>query len=200
MNQQIKQQIETQICARLIGLIVPTNLGGRAGRAIEAFLKSIGVPITNASGSDFTIQVTILGITYHIEVKSRDTTATSPHTVGVINIADINLPYEQSTLWQKLQYQIRVTTENNMVIAAELYDFTVPHIQDKFKKGYDYGIKQIIANPLITYTPIDGHWVYFEKHPQGKNNFQLRLSKDDMPAIQRMAKSTYQSLFEETTT
>jgi hypothetical protein len=199
MNQQIKSQIETQICARLLGLVVPTNLGGRAGRAIETFLKSIGVPITNGSGSDFTIQVTILGITYHIEVKSRDTTAISPHTVGVINILDIKKPYEQSTLWQKLQYQIRVTTENNMVIAAELYDLTIPHIQDKFKKGYDYGVQQIIANPNISTTHIDGHWVYFEKHSTGKNSFQLRLSKDDMPAIERMAKSTYQSLFEETT-
>jgi hypothetical protein len=136
MNQQIKNQIETQICAPLMGLIVPTNLGGHAGRAIEAFLKSIGVPITNGAGSDFTIQVTILGITYHIEVKSRDKDAISPYTVGVINIVDINKPYEQSTLWEKLQYQIRVTIENNIVIKSELYDLTVPHIQDKFKKSY----------------------------------------------------------------
>jgi hypothetical protein len=197
MNSQIKQQIETQICQPLIGLVVPTNKGGHAGRYIEAFLKSIGVPITNGSGSDFTIQVTILGITYHIEVKSRDKDATSPHTVGTIHIHDINKSYEQSNLWEKLQYQIRVTTENNMVIRAELYDLTVPHIQDKFKKGYIHGIQQIMANPAISTTHINGHWVYFEKHSKGKNSFQLRLSKDDMPAIERMAKSTYQSLFDE---
>jgi len=197
MNQQIKNQIETQICAPLMGLIVPTNLGGHAGRAVETFLKSIGVPITNGAGSDFTIQVTILGITYHIEVKSRDKDAISPYTVGVINIADINKPYEQSTLWEKLQYQIRVTIENNIVIKAELYDLTVPHIQDKFKKGYDHGVQQIIANPNISCTHINGHWVYFEKHNTGKNSFQLRLSKTDMPAIERMSKSTYQSFFEE---
>jgi hypothetical protein len=197
MNTQIKQQIETQICLPLIGLVVPTNLGGHAGRAVEAFLKKIGVPITNGAGSDFTIQVTILGITYHIEVKSRDKGAISPHTVGTINSCNLNTKYEDSTLWQKLQYQVRVMTENNIVTDAKLYDLTVPHIQEKFKKAYDYGIKQIIANPAVATTHINGHWAYFER--QNDTTFQFRLSKDDMPAILRMARSTFANanLFEE---
>ena len=197
MNTQIKKQIEKQICLPLIGLVVPTNLGGHAGRAIETFLKSIGVPITNGAGSDFTIQVTILGITYHIEVKSRDTTAISPHTVGTISYTDLNIPYKQSTLWQKLQYQVRVTTENNIVTDAKLYDLTVPHIQEKLEKAYDYGITQITADPNITTTHIDGHWAYFER--KSDTSFQFRLSKDDMPAILMMARSTFANtnLFEE---
>jgi hypothetical protein len=197
MNNLIKQQIETQICLPLIGLVVPTNLGGHAGRAVEGFLKRIGVPITNGAGSDFTIQVTILGITYHIEVKSRDKTAISPHTVGSINSCNLNIPYTQSTLWEKLQYQVRVMTENNIVTSAKLYDLTMPHIQEKFTTAYDHGITQIIANPDIATTHIDGHWAYFER--QTDTTFQFRLSKDDMPAILRMAQSTYANtnLFEE---
>jgi hypothetical protein len=197
MNTQIKQQIETQICLPLIGLVVPTNLGGHAGRAVEEFLKRIGVPITNGAGSDFTIQVTILGIIYHIEVKSRDKNAISPHTVGTINSCNLNSKYEHSTLWQKLQYQVRVMTENNIVTDAKLYDLTIPHIQEKFKNAYDHGIKQIIASPSIATTHIDGHWAYFER--QTDTSFQFRLSKDDMPAILRMARSTFANtnLFEE---
>jgi hypothetical protein len=196
MNNQIKQQIETLICKPLIGLPVPTNQGGHAGREVETILENMGVPIKKGAGADITIQVTLLGIKYFIEVKTRDKDATSPHTVGTIHTDNLSVSYEDSNIWEKLQYQIRITTENNVITKAELYDFTRQHIQEKFKNAYEHGIKQIIANPHCSTTPIDGHWAYFERKNTEANSFQYRLSKNDMPAIERMAK-TVDNLFEE---
>ena len=196
MNDQIKQQIENLICKPLIGMSVPTNQGGHAGREVETILENMGVPIKKGSGADITIQVTLLGIKYFIEVKTRDKDATSPHTVGTIHTDNLSVCYEDSNIWEKLQYQIRITTENGIIIKSELYDFTRKHIQDKFKEAYDYGIKYIIANEFCSSTPIDGHWAYFERKAAESNSFQYRLSKNDMPAIERMAK-TVDNLFEE---
>jgi translation initiation factor IF-1 len=196
MNNQIKQQVENLICKPLIGLSVPTNQGGHAGREVETILENMGVPIKKGAGADITIQVTLLGIKYFIEVKTRDKDATSPHTVGTIHADNLSLSYEDSNIWEKLQYQIRIATKDNVIVKAELYDFTRKHIQDKFKEAYEYGVKHIIANQHCSTTPIDGHWAYFERKSAELNSFQYRLSKNDMPAIERMAK-TVDNLFEE---
>jgi len=195
MNIQIKQQIENLFCKPLIGLPVPTNQGGHAGRAVETILENLGAPVQRGEGADFSISINVVGITFYIEIKTRDKSAVSPHTVGTINPECINVKYEDSNIWQKLQYQIRVITENGIIIKTDLYDFTRQHIQQKFKEAYEHGIKQIIANPNITCTHVDGHWGYFEKCNSKSNSFYFRLSCDDMPAIERMAKTV--ELFEE---
>ena len=196
MNNQIKQHIQNLICAPLIGLSVPTNHGGCAGREVETILENMGVPIKKGAGADITIQVTLLNIKYFVEVKTRDKSATSPHTVGTIHVDDMSSKFEDSNIWEKLQYQVRITTEDGIIIKAELYDFTRQHIQDKFKEAYEYGVKHIIANPHCSTTPIDNHWAYFERKYTDSNSFQYRLSKNDMPAIERMAKAV-EDLFEE---
>jgi hypothetical protein len=199
MNPQIRQLIEQQICQPLVGLIVPTNQGGKAGRHVELILRNMGVPIQPGEGADFTLVLNLFNITYYVEVKTRDVSATSPHTIGTIHPSKVaNTLYEDSSIWQKLQYQIRVTTENFKIIKAELFDFTVPHIQQKFKEAFIHGKDQIVSNTDVSCTHVDGHWGYFEKCNSRSDSFYFRLSKDDMPAIERMSRSTYQNLFEET--
>jgi hypothetical protein len=193
MTPQMKHQIETTICQPLVGQILPTNIGGFAGRELESILKKMNVPMQNGAGADIVIKV--LGI--WIEVKSRALDAVSPQTMGSINVNDINCAYEDSVLWEKLQYQIRVFTKDCIIVKAELYDFNIPHIQKKFKEAFEYGRDQIIADPSITCTKVSGHWGYFEQVPSS-TSFVFRISKNDMPVLERMATSTFTQHFEET--
>ena len=189
--------IQLPFIKQLIGHVLPGNKHGHAGRALEKLIESMGLGVNRGKGLD----LPALGI----EVKTRAVDATSPQSVAtMLPETIIKTPYEDSVVCKKLQWQLRVklqklndSSNNTIVVDATLHDFSLPHIQKKFKEAYEHAREQIKANPnLDNATLVSGQWGYFERKKKCRS-FQFRFSHTDMLAIESMATTTYSSLFEE---
>ena len=187
----IKAKVKVfKIADQLIGKRVPASAGGHAGRAVEALLESMGVPINRGHGADILV--------YGLEVKSRDVDATSAHTIADMHAIDIiNNDYKHSHVWEKFQQQLRIKIKSGVIIEARVYDFSAPHIQALVEKAYNNAKTLITMNENVGYTPYEGFYGYFEKCA-GHTSYSFRLSSEDMRVLENMAISTYTSLFEET--
>ena len=127
---------------QLVGKKLPTNKNGHAGRAVEVLLEQMGFPINKGHGPD----IEQLGV----EVKTRDIDAVSPQTVADMRPDMIKTtPYKQSHVYEKFQQQLRIYTKEDVIISAEIYDFSAPVIQDLIQHAYEYAQQQIIANDQL---------------------------------------------------
>jgi hypothetical protein len=175
---------------QLVGKKLPTNKNGHAGRAVEVLLEQMGFPINKGHGPD----IEQLGV----EVKTRDIDAVSPQTVADMRPDMIKTtPYKQSHVYEKFQQQLRIYTKEDVIISAEIYDFSAPVIQDLIQHAYEYAQQQIIANDQLDRTEYKDHYGYFERVSKNRKSLSFRLSKDDMFKLERMTKSTYKNLFTE---
>jgi hypothetical protein len=189
----IKAKVKVfKIADQLIGKKVPASAGGYAGRAVEALLESMGVPINRGHGADILV--------YGLEVKTRDVNATSAQTIADMHAEDIiNNDYRNSHVWKKFQQQLRIKIKGGVIIEARVYDFSAPHIQALIEKAYNNAKTLITMNENIGYTPYEGFYGYFEQvHLPKSKSYSFRLSDEDMKTLENMAISTYTSLFEET--
>lgn len=175
---------------QLIGTKLPTNQNGHAGRAAEDLLEQLGFSINRGHGPDI--------IQLGVEVKTRDVDATSPQTIADMHPDDImTTPYRQSHVFEKFQQQLRIYTRDDIIISAEIYDFSMPAIQTLIEDAYEHARKQITANVLLERTEYKGYYGYFERASKKRKTLSFRLSKDDMASLEGMAKSTYKYLFTE---
>lgn len=171
----------------LIGETLETNKHGHAGRQIEDILEDYGMDMNRGPGVDIP--------SLNVEVKSREITATSAHTVADMVVADIiNTDYKNSYVYEKIQQQFRVHTLNNVVVSAEVYDFSADHIQELLEAGYENARQQLIQNSALPYTSYTGFYGYFER-VKGHTAHSFRLSDRDMKTLEGMSKSTYTNLF-----
>jgi len=176
---------------QLIGIKLPTNIDGHAGRAIENILENTGIKINRGLGPDM--------IDYGIEIKTRKKSATSAQTMAAMTDDHIiNNSYRDSNLFKKFQQQLRIkTNDDNVIVEAELYDFDQPQIQELIEAAYEHGRAMIIQNKHIGYTPYVGYWGYFEQTKKDRENwYDFRISDPDMEKLERMAKSTFKDHFE----
>jgi predicted HicB family RNase H-like nuclease len=172
----------------LIGLTVPTNQHGHAGRFVENKLESMGVQVNRGHGPDF--------IDYGLELKTRDVDATSAQTVADMHLEDIVIfDYKDSHVFKKFQQQLRVYIKDNIIVSADVYDFSHSSIQCLMEQAYDHAKKQLINCNDLTRTEYKGYYGYFEKVDANRKTFSFRLSKSDMEALEGMAKSNYKNLF-----
>lgn len=170
---------------------LPTHMGGVAGRAFEQIMKKDGFPINNGKGADG-------GPQYDLEVKTRATEATSPVSVATMRKCDIiSTPFEDSVVCEKLQHQLRVKTENGIIIENEVYDLSQAHVNDLYKEAYETA-RQNIANGNITAggTAPGTKWGYFEKKNGTKDSWVFRSSNSAMKKVESMATSTFGSIFD----
>jgi hypothetical protein len=189
----IKAKIKLfKLANQLIGKSVPASAGGHAGRAVEKLLESMGVPINRGRGPDILI--------YGLEVKTRDVNATSAQTIADMKPEDIkSQSYRQSHVFEKFQQQLRIKIKDGVIIEADVYDFSAPHIQALIELAYNNAKSYILMNESIGYTPYEGFYGYFEQcHASTSNLYSFRLNAKDMDTLESMATSTYVSLFEET--
>ena len=178
-----------KISQKLIGLKLPTNLHGHAGRALEQILEDNNIKINRGYGVD----IEILGV----EVKTRELGATSSQTIADMSLDDIiNNDYHKSHVYEKCQRQFRVHTNNNVIVSAEIYDFSTKPIQTLLETAYNHARQQLIKNKGLTYTNYNGFYGYFEKCA-GHTSYSFRLSNTDMKTIEKMAKCTYTTMFSE---
>lgn len=128
-----------------------------------------------------------------IEVKSRLKESTSSHTVGNMTDYDIIVtPYRQSSIFPKLQKQMRVEHTCNHIVKVEYYDFSQPFIQDLLEEAYEAARASIAAG----YTPHapGTRFGYFEYH--ASNSYKFRITDAGMKDLEKMSKSTFNTLFE----
>lgn len=180
-----------KVADHLIGIQLPTNTDGHAGRAIEDILEAAGLKVNRGLGPDL--------IDYGIEVKTRKKSATSAQTITSMSVdAIIKTPYKDSNVYKKFQQQFRVKTDDNdVIIEAGLFDFDQPQIQELIEAAYEHGRKILSQNKNIGYTPYTGFWGYFEQTKKDRDSvYDFRLSNSDMESLERMAKSNFKDMFE----
>jgi hypothetical protein len=160
---------------------------GNNGRYFEELLGKNGHTLSNDKGVD------LPGM--GVEVKSRKNGATSYQTMATLNSDDIlNLPYEQTHLYDKMQTQYRVKYDDGeKVTDADLYDFTSHHIQDKVEEAYNICREKFINGDRSDW--IAGN-AYGNLERQGPNTWQYRISPGGMKRIESISKSTFTKLFD----
>ena len=173
--------------ANMVGRSVPSNINGAAGRDIEKKLREQGFPMSNAAEPDIP--------EYGVEVKSRDLDATSAHSVARMTAEDIKLtPYRKSVVYDKLQQQYRVKTKDQVIVSAEVYDFSMPHIQEKIEKCYEAARQKIIQGDESDYIS-GGPYGFFERQVNGPRSYQFRFTDGAMKKLEAMSRSTFHKLF-----
>lgn len=171
----------------MVGRPVPSNFGGAAGRDIEHKLRDQGIPISNGPGADVP--------TVNLEVKSRDLDATSAQSVGSMTPEAIAAtPYRQSVIFEKLQQQYRVKTRDNIIVSADVYDFSAASIQEKIEECYEIARQKIIAGNTNDYIA-GGKYGFFERTVKGSRSYEFRFTNGAMKQLESMSKSTFNKLF-----
>jgi len=180
--------------ANMIGIEVPDNIGGYAGRYVEEILEQRGYRIDQGQGCDMP--------SLNIEVKTRDLDATSPQTVGTMNVIDIiETDYEDSPICEKLQQQYRIKTRDGVIVENKIYDFSDPYIQELIKDSYEAGryrlindVRQGIHN--VKYYP-GGDYGYWERTTNSRS-YSFRMSQSMMDTLETLSNNskTFNTIFE----
>lgn len=175
----------------LVGKEVPTNLNGHAGRFIEDLLEVAGYGLDRrGAGPDMP--------ELNVEVKTRDLGATSPQTVGTMTVTAIkSTPYPSSSIFAKLQQQLRVKTKCRTIVESQIRDFSDSYIQSKIGESYEAARQKIIGGNRGNYIS-GGPYGYFEKCRHTKNSYAWRMSQAMMDSLETMSSNTpaFNSLFE----
>lgn len=182
---------------RLVGQVLPSTYQGASGRGLEDLIESMGIPINRGPGIDFPLMGE--------EFKSRDVDAISPQTIGTISYDNlIANTYEKTGIYKKFQKQRRAKTKDNVIISADVYDFSPEFIQEKVKEAYEIARSTLVewanthpnatAENMPTY--IAGtKWGYLERVDKTKKVFHYRVSSNAMKDFEKMSKSTYTKFF-----
>ena len=170
----------------VVGKSVPTRFAGHAGRAIEFMIEQDGFAINRRAVKD----------NPYFELKSRDLDAVSAQTIGSMTLEAIkNTKYEDSPIYEKTQQQLRVKTQNNVIVESKLYDFSSWHIQSVIKEAYDLARHRIINGVCKNYI-YGSQFGFFEKTKKDSNVWDFRLTDSAFKKVEAMATSTFTKLFE----
>jgi hypothetical protein len=158
----------------------------RRGREFEEVLEQSGFRINTGSGVDMP--------DYDLEVKTKDIHSTSPNTVGSMTHEDVcNKSYEESGIFEKIQRQFRIETDNGTITNQEIFDFSKPFVQDLIKDAYESARTKMIQGDRSSY--ISGSaYGYFEQKTE--NSWAFRISVTAMKKLEGMAKSTFENFFD----
>ena len=174
----------------LIGIRLPTNIAGHAGREVENIIESMGISVNRRFGIDCP--------EIDIEIKTRKLSATSPQTMASM-LPDyiINNSYKNSILYQKMKRQLRIYTNDlDVIVKAEIFNFDIPEIQDLLEEAYEHGRKIITRRPNIGYTPYEGFFGYFEQTKSNTNAYDFRVTNNIIKTLEQMTKSNFKHIFE----
>ena len=180
--------------ANMVGIEVPDNIGGYAGRYVEQILEHRGYRIDQGQGCDMP--------SLNIEVKTRDLDATSPQTVGTMNVIDIiKTAYEDSPICEKIQQQYRIKTRDGVIVENKIYDFSDPYIQELIKISYETGRSRLINDVSqgihdVKYYPGGDHG-YWERTTNSKS-YSFRMSQSMMDKLETLSNNskTFNTIFE----
>lgn len=174
----------------LVGKSVPTYMHGHSGRTVERLVEELlNVDVNRGHGPDIP--------KYQLEIKARDLDATSPQTVADMSYEEIvSTPYRKSHVYEKFQQQIRVYTQNNVIVSADIYDFGKPQIQDIIESAYNNAQEQLIENSYLTCTSCKGGYYGYFEQCAGRTTYSFRLSNTNMKELENMSTSTFNKVFD----
>jgi hypothetical protein len=180
---------------KLIGQILPGTNGGASGRGLEKLITEVlHIPIDRGAGPDIRV--------YDLEVKSRDVDSDADHTIGTMTTSSILASdYDQTHIKDKLQQQLRVKTKDNVIVEADIYDFSRRDIQDQIRSAYESARRELTelfnihGGKFEDYLRIHGgQFGGFEYKNNG--SFAFRISDAGMKKLETSAKSMFGTMFE----
>lgn len=171
-----------------VGTVIPLKeCNGNIGRWVEDQLEENGYSINRGKGID----LQKLGV----EVKTRKVNSSSGHTVGAMLPQDIvqNDWQAGNNMFDKVQKQYRVKhkvnelTGDNIVVSAQVHDFTNDNIQTKLKEAWDHCRNVLVQNPGVDFDYIRGEdkWAYLELQENGY--YQFRITPKYMKEMESIA-------------
>jgi hypothetical protein len=170
----------------LIGEVVPDKTDGEAGRYVEDLLESAGIQINRASTIDNPF----------FEVKTRDLDSTSPQTIGGMTLGKIKqTAWKDSPVFEKIQQQYRVKTQNNVVVSNDMYDFSGWAVQSLLEEAYEAGRTEIINGNINDYV-YGSKYGYFERTNKKSKTWCFRINHKAMQTLELLAQSKFNDLFE----
>lgn len=177
----------------LIGNELPPTFGGASGRGAEDLLEKLGINIDRRGTYDIPF--------FNLEVKTRDLNATSPQTVGSMTAKNIiKTPYSKSVVYKKFQHQLRIKTKYDVIVSAEIYDFSPWQIQQLIEEAYEAGRKKMIQLSTEGWAIPDWvtgtKWGNFERVNKNSNSWHFRINHDRMEELENMATSMFNNFFE----
>jgi hypothetical protein len=155
---------------------------GAAGRGLEVVFIDNGLPIDRTNvGADLPA--------INAELKARDINAVSRETVGRSNIDNIiSTDWEDSTIREKFQTQIRVYHNGKVVVGQTVCDFSHPLIQQIAKEAYEICRQKLINGDRKLF--IHGtKWFSIEAQKSSPGVYALRTDK--MKELVAMAKRNW---------
>lgn len=176
-----------------VGSIIPMKeCNGNIGRWVEDKLEENGYSINRGKGIDLE--------NLDIEVKTRKIDSTSGHTVGAMLPQDIiNTDWHQSNIRNKIQKQYRVKhkenplTGDNVVVSAQVYDFTDEEIQTKLKEAWDHCRGVLAQGCTDNYIRGVDKWAYLELQENGY--YQFRITPGIMKKMESIVNTNRTKMF-----
>lgn len=168
-----------------------TGDNDQIGFQVENYLRAEGWPVQSGAGPDIKV--------WGIEIKTRNIFATSMQTVGRITEQALKItPYDQSSIKQKIQRQIRVYHNGLNILDAKFYDFSPEYIQENIREAYEIGRQKVIEGCNSDWIPgKKNSWANFEadKHATSRQ-YQFRISENCYKKLEAMSRLTFDNLFE----
>ena len=179
-----------------VGTVIPLKeCNGNIGRWVEDQLEDNGYSVNRGKGID----LQKLGI----EVKTRKVDSGSGHTVGAMLPQDIvqNDWQAGNNMFDKVQRQYRVKhkvnelTGDNIVVSAQVHDFTDDTIQTKLKEAWEHCRSVLVQNPGFEFDYIRGEdmWAYLELQENGY--YQFRITPKYMKEMENIANFNRTKMF-----
>jgi len=176
------------------GTIIPMEeRNGNIGRWAEDKLESLGWTVNREKGIDLP--------EVGAELKTRKWGSTSGHTVGAMLPQDIlHTQWHKSNIHDKVQHQLRIyhkvneLTGDNVVVSAQLYDFTSDVIQKKLEQAWQHCRGVLHQGDLFDYIRGVDKWAYLEMQPNGY--YQFRIQPGIMKKMEHIAHATRSKLFD----
>ncbi len=174
-----------QIKKDFTGTILSRNHSVR-GKEFEEVMSGSGFQINQGMGADLKES--------GIEVKTKDVNSSSPNSVGTLTYEDIcNKSYKETHIFEKMQKQFRVVTDEGLVVDQNLFDFTDPYIQEKIEEAYENARQKMINGDKSSYIR-GSEYGHFEQKTE--NSWAFRITVSAMRKIENMSKQTFKDFFE----
>jgi len=180
----------------LKGMIVSKEKYGNVGAEVESVMQDIGYRVSQENEPD----LKEIGV----EVKTRNTSSRSAHTVASMSISNIiATSYKQSPIFDKFQTQFRVKHDQTFyeVTDAKIYDFTDPAIQKSLENSYEAGrelFRQIKDRDVVApnYIRGDNCECYWER--KVGDTYAFRIPNGTMKKFETISavRKNFNNLFE----
>jgi hypothetical protein len=174
-----------QLKASFIGIKLPN--AETQGRDLEWICEYRGDPVDPGPNADWP--------SIGVELKSKIQESRSANVIGTMNrISIINTPYELSSIYKKMQQQLRVEICDGVVVKEGIFDFSPKYIQDLVKEAYEKGRKLLDVECPPDYVNCT-RYGYFEKRRGTRDSYMFRINVKPMKELEALSKSTFNNLF-----